>query len=449
MAIEYGFVLAIGAALAHMVWYFVEYGYLRQPFFYEPSGTWMDWFSLSYYAHNKGAYDVEQTIYPPLSFVLMKVLGISQCYANNASEMARACDWLGSVGLCGFYLLSVILTFLHFRKVDRSTYIPRSIALAFGLPLVYAFERGNLVFIAYSFYLLAFGPLLRSARLRWLAAGIVINLKVYLVAAILAPLARRRWMAVEGALIATIGVYLLSWMILGEGSPIQILRNLVGYSSGFGAQRLLDVWYASSLVPIRTLMQSEFPLYSAFSSKQVEAIYLSATMLTFITQGLAVAAVAATFLRPEVVSNHRVILFGAIVALSTKEAGGYTQVFLLVSIFMESWRGWARPIAIILGYSLCIPDDIIIPAGMPPIVRDSFLSGQEVSAQYGIGAIALLRPIIMFMACNCLAVATLLDVWKDIRSQGWKERWRYRRDWPLLPFQKRPQKPSSVSKVSM
>ena len=442
MAIEYTFVAAIMVAWVHMVWFFIEYGYLRQPFFYEPSGTWMDWYSLSYFAHAKGAYDIERTIYPPLSFVLMKFLGLSHCYANNSSEAVRACDWLGAVGLTGFYALSVIVTFIYFRKVDKATYIPRSIAMAFGLPLVYAFERGNMVFIAYIFYMLAYGPILKSARLRWLSAGIVLNFKVYLIGAVLAPLARRRWMPVEGALISAAAIYLASWAILGEGSPREILRNLMDYSSGFGAQRLLDVWYASSMVPIRTLMQSEFPLYSAFSSNQVDIIYAFATALTYLTQGLAIAAVAAAFLRPEVVPNNRLILMGAVVALSSKEAGGYTEVFLLVSVFTEQWRGRLRPAAIIMAYSLCIPEDIIIPAGFPQLVRDSFLSGREVSAEYGIGAIALIRPVIMFTACNCLALATIVDVWKDVRTQGWKSRWRFRRDWPLLPKQQKPQQPA-------
>ncbi|MFC3443147.1 hypothetical protein ACFOKF_18415 [Sphingobium rhizovicinum] len=439
--IEYGFVLAILAAIGHMVWFFIEYGYLRQPFFYEPSGTWMDWFSLSRYGHQRGAYDVELTIYPPLSFVLMKIFSIKQCYANNFSEQVRYCDWLGIVGLCGFYLLAVVMTFLHFRKVDRFTWIPRSIAVAFGFPMLYGFERGNFVFIAFSFYIIAYGPLVHSARLRWLAAGMVVNLKVYMIAAVLAPLAKRRWMPVEGALLATLGIYLISWMIIGEGSPTQIVRNLVNYSSGFGAQRLLDMWFASSLVPIRTLMESEFPLYSAFSSAQVEAISVIAAALTYITQGLAVTAVAATFLRPEVVPNHRVILFGAIVALSAKEAGGYTEVFLLMSIFMERWRGWARPTAIVLAYIACIPDDLIIPAGFPPLLRDSFLGGREVSAQFGIGALSLMRPVLIFTACNCLAVVTLRAVWADIREQGWQSRWRFRRDWPLLPGIRRPRAP--------
>ncbi len=441
LLIEYALVLAILAAIGHIAWYFAKYGYMRQPFFYEPWGTWSDWFSLAQYAHRRGAYDIEMSIYPPLSFVIMKILSINQCYTNNFDVDARACDWLGDATICGSFLLAGVLTVFHLRKVDRTTYVPRSIAIALGFPMLYALERGNLITIAYCAYLLAYGPLLRSARLRWLCAGIVVNLKVYMIAAVLAPLAKRRWLAVEGAVLSTIGVYLVSWAILGEGNPLAILHNISQFSGVVRGERLEDIWYASSLGPLRTVVHGNFPVYAVFNSSQVNAIYLTATGLTYLTQALAVAGVAATFLRPEVVPNHRVIMFGTIIALATSEAGGYTAIFLLLSIFMERWRGWARPTAIVLTYLYCIPDEYIIPAGMPPILHESFLGNRQVLAQYGIGILSILRPVIMFIACNCLAGVTLYDVWKDIRGQGWQDRWRFRRDWPLLPGILRPRPP--------
>lgn len=445
LAIEYAFVAVILATVVHISVFFFNNGYLRQPFFYDTWGTFSDWFSLAQYAHRRGAYDIEMSIYPPLSFVVLKIFGIPQCYANNFHIDVRPCDWLGIAALGSFYLLAGLLTVLHLRKFDRSTYIPRSMAMIFGFPMLYALERGNLIILTYCLYLLAFGTLLHSARLRWLCAGAVVNLKVYMIAAILAPLARRRWMAVEGALLATIGIYLTSWAILGEGNPLLILRNIAQFSTAMTGERLLDVWSASSLGPIRAVMSGNYPLYTAFNSKQVSAIYLVATGLTYLTQAMAVAGVGAAFLRPEVVPNHRLILFGTIVALATNEAGGYTAILLLFSIFMERWRGWARPTAIVLGYVICIADDYVIAAGIPPVFSDSFLSNRQVAAEYGIGVLSILRPALTFIACNCLALVTLHDVWRDIRTQGWKSRWRYRRDVPLLPLQQRPQPPSGTT----
>ncbi|PZQ22207.1 MAG: hypothetical protein DI569_09215 [Sphingopyxis macrogoltabida] len=438
LIVEYLFMLGIIVALGHMTWYFIEYGYLRQPFFYEPSGTWMDWFALSRYAHIKGAYDVELTIYPPLSFVFMKIFSISQCYHDNFGEEVRECDWLGMAFVCFTYVCAVVLTFWHFYKFDKRTFLPRAFAIAFGFPMLYGFERGNLVIIAFIFYVLAFGYLLKSARLRWICAGFVINLKVYMIAPVMALLVRRRWVQVEAILISTLVIYVLSWLILGEGSPAQIVGNITYYSSGFGAQRILDLWYSSSLIPLRTLMESEVPIYAALSSEQVEYVRLFAISYTYLAQGLVLLALAATWLRPEVVPPSRLLFFGAIFALSSSEAGGYTGIFLLFSIYMERWKGIARPAAIVLAYIICIPDDIIIPLGMPPLIRDSFLGNREVAAYLGIGPLSIFRPILMFTITILLASFTIRQVWVDIRQQGWKDRWRYRRDLPLFPGVLRP-----------
>lgn len=441
---EYFFCLLICAALAHMVWYFFEYGYLRQPFYYEPSGTWMDWFSLSYYAHHAGAYDVEKTIYPPLSFVIMRVLSVKHCYDITRSEQVRPCDWLGEASLIGFWVIAVIVAFLTFYKIDRRTAFPRAFALGFGFPMLYGFERGNLVIIAFIFYLLAFGPLLPKARWRWFCAGVVVNLKVYMIAAILAPLLRRRWLMVEGMVAATLIIYLGSWWILGEGSPQQVLDNLTSYSDGFGAQNVLDLWFPSSLVPVRTLMNSNMPLETILSSEQISGILFAVTAVTYLGQGLALAAALAAWLRPEVVPTSRLILFGAAIALSSKEAGGYTEILLMFSIFSERWRGFGRIFSIILAYLLCIPDDFVL-GKLPPLVRDSFLSGHEVIAEFGVGVVALFRPAVILVIVMSLALVTLRDVWKDIANQGWHSRWRFRRDAPILPGQKLPVPSSAYS----
>ena len=42
----------------------------------------------STFAHQGGAYDAFQTIYPPLSFVVLKLVSWGPCYAFNASDSA-------------------------------------------------------------------------------------------------------------------------------------------------------------------------------------------------------------------------------------------------------------------------------------------------------------------------------------------------------------------------
>ncbi len=423
--------------IAYTMWFLYEYHYLPQPFFYEPSGTWMDWYSLTQWGQHKGAYDIAQSIYPPLSFVLMKVFAIPHCYTLTYSEEVRPCDWVGGVVLSLMWFANFPLTYLNFRKIDPATALPRAFALVFGFPMLFAFERGNLILFCFACMVLAYGPLLKSARLRWFFAGVAVNFKVYLVAALVAPLLRRRWMAVEGAVISAALVYVVTWYIMGEGSPAQLVRNLSNYTGGFGAAALLDLWFPSSYIPVRLLLDGTFPVYVVMGSYEASVVYIGVTLLMRSVQGLIILAAVAAWFRPEAVPQHRLVYLAVSLALSASEAGGYTQVLLILFVFMETWRGIARPIAIVIAYILCITFEINLGSA-PPLVRDSFLGNTFVIAEYGFGLMSLLRPGLMLAMAGLLSCVTIRDVWTDVRMQGWSGRWRFRRDLPLLPGVLRP-----------
>jgi len=431
--IEYGFVVAIMMGIGYTAWFYRENSYLPQPFFYEPDGVFMDWFSLSPYGYFRGAYDVNGTIYPPLSFVIMRIFSLPRCYNINSAEWARNCDWMGVAGLTGFIATNAVLTFFAFYKQDRSTFLPRAFAMSFGLPMIYTYERGNILLLAYTFVLLAFGPpLIRSARVRWFFGGLALNLKVYLIGAVLAPLLQRRWIQTEGIILWAAGIYLATYAFLGEGSPAEIVGNVTYYASGFAASNPLDLWYASSMVPVITLLNGEhFPINTYMNSDTANTLLMIATIVARTTQIFIVLSAAAIWLRPEAVPRHRGVYLAIAMAVTTSEVGGYTQILLLMFIFMERWQGIAKPLAIVMAYALCIPAEYVMGTEVY-LTRFSWLHGSDVYAHYGLGLMALLRPLIAMLIVWCIASTTIHDVWVDIRHQGWKKRWRFRNDLPIM-----------------
>ena len=42
------------------------------------------------------------------------------------------------------------------------------------------------------------------------------------------------------------------------------------------------------------------------------------------------------------------------------------------------------------------------------------------------------RPLVTMLIVWCLVSVTLREVWADIQHQGWKTRWRYRQDYPIM-----------------
>ena len=408
------------AAIAYDIWFIVAIGYVPQPFFYESQDTWMDWFNTALYAHQGGAYEDWRTVYLPLSFDVLKLLTLGQCYESEQFE-ARACDVMAITSMHVIFLANIVLTFFVFRKVDRSTAVWRTIAMSLGLPLTYALERGNLLLLTYTFLLLAYGPLVKSARVRWLFSGLAINMKIYLVGAIFAQLLKHRWRWFEGSLVATVLVYLGSYAWLGDGSPFQIVRNLVDYSS-LEITSPLDAWYAATYVPLTQILElSDFPIISTLGSDVIENFVWGLPLVTHLVQATILCAALATWISPSKVPTHRAIMLSIGLALITTETGGYTQLLLLPFVFMERWRGVGRKWAIVAAYILCIPADIHLQT-LGTFVRDSFVSGREVYADYDIALGHFLRPGLFMSIPFALSLVTIREVLLDVRANGL--RWR-------------------------
>lgn len=443
--IEMLFAAAVLALLVHAAWFFDQKGYLPQPFFYEPSDTFMDWFNTAYWSRDPGAYDSWRTIYPPLTFVVIRLLGIDRCYVSNEGLPSRDCDWVGIVAILAIFLVNVVLCWLTFRKIDRRTALPRTIALSMGMPMLFALERGNILLLTFTCFLLAMGPLLKSARLRWLAAGLAINFKVYLIAAFAVQLLKRRWRWTEGVALATIGVYLVSFVLFGAGSPLEIYRNIANYSTGFTVSQVLDIYYSVTYQPLISLLEGmNFPVMRIIGSDLQEIGLAVIVPLMRGGQAIIVLALLVSYFRPEVVSPIRLATLGMCLALITSEAGGYTQILVIMLVFMERWKGIARPVALVSAYLLCLPGEYSFGVSSD-LWRESWLSDGFVEIQIGIGLGFFLRPGLLIIIGIALSLSTLNDVWRDIREQGWKGRWRLRGDAALLPGIERPVPPVESS----
>lgn len=69
-------------------------GYLGPPFVFDVGDTFMDWFNTPCWTHHGHAYDIWQTIYLPLSFVITGALGNPTCSDRSPFD-ARDCDVVG------------------------------------------------------------------------------------------------------------------------------------------------------------------------------------------------------------------------------------------------------------------------------------------------------------------------------------------------------------------
>jgi len=428
--------LTVASGLAYTMGFLWWNGYLPMPYFVQPSDTFMDWFNVAGWANSGGGYEVWRSIYPPLNFVVARLFSLSKCYSASNPYFnhinSRDCDWLGIVTIYSMYLMCLVVVSFSLIKQDRSTSLYRAFALIAGFPMTMALERGNILMLAFLSIVLGYGPLLKSARWRWFAAACSINFKIYLVAGLFGQLLRRRWRWFEGVIVTTIFVYAATYTIYGSGLPITIFDNLTKFLDIVKAETFTETLYAATFNPhIEVLTNNNVPIDVILGNDFTDPMLIIFVTVTRITQVAIVLAAVAIWLRPEVVSTTRATNLALSLALVTVDMSIYSYVMTIFFTFLERWRGFGAKWAIVSAYLLCVHFDYPL-TDVVLLVEDSYLGGRIVEVTVYLTAGPFIRPFIFYSIPFALSCATILAVWKDIRLQGWKTRWRFRRDLPIM-----------------
>ena len=403
--------VAVGGLVQHLL----VAGYLRQPFIWDTNDTFMDWFNTAYWANRPGAYSVWRTVYPPLSFVFLQVFSSPRCYAT-ASFVARDCDTVGLSAIFVFYVLGMALAFRAFMLQDRRTAIIRGLALTFSFPALFVLERGNLIIPCFIFFVLAHGDVVKNRWVRAVSAGFTINFKPYLLVPVLALGVKRRWSDLEKAGIATAGVYLLTWAILGSGSLAELLENTKNWVRFTQGSPLGEVYQTTSFNSFYGVLKRGFPILHYTDSRTLDFWMQSTWICMIATQLLAIAALIGTWLQPNAATRNRIAVILLALLLTQKSPGGYTELFILFLVFLEPWKRPGPVIATITCYLIAMPYEHLF-ALLPETHTKSWIMGREVSAQFGIGYGQFLRPAGLLLILFSLSADTLFLVWRAHRKE--------------------------------
>ncbi|MDO7843994.1 hypothetical protein [Sphingomonas immobilis] len=411
--LEHALAALILTGVAYAAWHLASAGFLPVPFFVDNADTYMDWFNTAWWSRDRGTYDVWRSIYPPLSFLFLRMFGIDRCYAGDALA-ARDCDGLGVAALWAFWLIDLWLIARIYARTDRATALPRTIALGFGLPMLFGLERGNLAIVCLAPFMLAFGPLVRAAWQRWLAAAVAINFKPYLIVAIMPALLRRKWRWFEGALIATAIVYAISWGLFGRGTPAEIATNSILFAQAIKpVVAWKDALAGGSYNVLASVLAGPLPVSSAIGSDAVARAAVAIPVAIHTAQALIALAALMAWLRPGAIPAHRMTALAIAFALITNEAGLYALIFFLYLLFLERWSGIGRIVALVCGYLICLPFDLWITP-LYPIVQQSWLGGAAVTVDDALTLGPLVRPGLVIVASIALSLSTIAAAWRAL-----------------------------------
>ena len=412
LLLEYASMLAVLASLGWVIAFYASRHHLPQPFLFDVHDTFMDWFNTAYWANRPGAYPVWHTVYPPLSFVFLDLFSIESCYVDPFA--ARDCDWIGKATILAFYAISASLAFVALRRADPATAVPRGLAFAFGFPMLFCLERGNLLLVCFVPFIVAYGNLAASPLWRGLCVALTINFKPYLVLPSLALGVKRNWRALEAAALLTIAVYLASLMLFGSGDPLSMVENTGVWVRFNSTQFWEQSYFSTSYAPLLTVRSSAFPILSYVPSAVVEFALTAIPLLIRSSQFVALAAIAAAWLQPRAAPLPRVAALFVALHLVTQSPGGYTIAFLIFLVFLEPHRRLGPAIALACCYLLSLSYDRVL-ATVIASTSPSWLSGQAVPVTFGLAAGQLLRPALVVAILWSLALDTITEAIKAHR----------------------------------
>jgi hypothetical protein len=409
--VEVGFATLICCAILFNIIYFFYAGFLPRPFFHDTNDTFMDWYNAAYWVYHPHAYEIWLSVYPPFSFVFLRLFSEPSCY--GATELvARTCDPIGRFVLPAFVLLNLVLVFVIYRRDNRATAIPRAIALGIGMPMLFAWERGNLIIPCFTLFILGHSRLLKAAWVRWLCVAASINFKPYLVLSLAGYLVRRQWRWVEGAVVAIVLVFMLSYALYGAGNPAVIFYNIKTFAEApvvFSADAFA---YATTYKPLLEIMQN-FPIMHFVGSRPMEVLESVAPAAKSLGILGVLTCFAGAIWRPGTLTLNRLAALSMALLLTATEPGIYSEVFLFFFVFMERGRGFGQIVALTAAYILCVPFDYQV-VRLAHEVTYSYLSGRAVGYNIGLTIGQFVRPTLVFVLEYGLVAASLSDILRTV-----------------------------------
>ena len=408
--VEIVLALLVVGGLTLAAWRFVQQGYLPQPFYYRVSDTLMDLYAPALWAKHADAYSKWHSIYPPLSFVYLNIASLNSCYSGDELT-ARNCDWLARAVLFVVFLGNMVLVYRNYRLADAATAVPRTIAMGLGLPMLYALERGNLLILCFTCFVLGYGDLIGRRWIRCLALAGAMNFKPYLVFVVVPMIIKRRWGWVVACGLMGGAIYLATALWYGSGWPTQIIANETSYAGAPSKSYFSDLYFATSYWPLIRILHA-FPPGLRLGSAPAAALWsLLLTAVLRVAQLAALACLALALFRPAAVQVRRLAALALAVSLSafTTGSAGYAEIFLFFLVFYEPWRGPARIIVLVATYLLCLPVDWVIAPVLHQQVQ-SWLGGREVTAVSGISFGQLVRPALLLIVQAGLILLNLNDI---------------------------------------
>lgn len=380
--------------ITYFSFFFAKNNYLPSPFIWDKSNTYMDFYNPLFWVIKDGFYTSFNSIYPALNYFYLKIFtfGVDATLIETPFQLRSLSLALSLLIIfINLAIIAVIVNMGEWRKIKCAKMI---VFLAFALssPVLFALERGNLIFLALFFlalYLNSSNPWMRS-----IFFGLMINVKPYFILLLLLDVnihSFNRSALTRNIFSATLIFFSLGWL-----AGIDFIKFISLYS-GFSSGSIIS-WDGYVAMP-NTLSSLVF-IKKNFIDLTGGTSYNFWVSLLKILAILGPAITLATCLLRPVKSDE--LCIGALVLLAnfSSSTGGYIYLIyiLLIPYLIESKEYKNLNYLVLLIF--CLPFDWYrVIELIFPLPFQSYLGGGDVLNEITVwvSLSSVLRPMLNFL----------------------------------------------------
>ncbi|MFA5241778.1 MAG: glycosyltransferase 87 family protein [Sulfuricella sp.] len=369
-------------------------GYLPSPFLYNKSDTFMDLFNVLYWAYNDGRYTEWGSVYPPLNFIILKLVNF--VFAGGGfgdPALMRDNSPFVIAGLCLVYL-AVPAIVLKTRVWEDFTRIEKFLiycAIVLSAPMLFALERGNLILLAPILLALAFS---RIGIARIFCIALLINIKPYFALLLIYYIARKDWKGFATCAVLSGLVFSVSGLAL-DNHFLVFFTNLFNFSKEAGLFSLRGVMaMPSSISAFSYVLKNPDGAMMASGFLNPASIAIIVYIIEAAKWGVLAISLVILFVRSRLIGDTEALsLLVVIISNLGVWVGGYTFILYiaLIPIFIKMRATW---LYIGLLSLMAIPLDIIPLLDGFIGAQYSYLAGAYVNVQWTLGLGSVIRPVL-------------------------------------------------------
>jgi hypothetical protein len=208
-----------------------EYRQLPSPFFSDKNDTFMDFFNPLWWSTKQGIYSEWGSIYPPLNFILLKIIKEFfyplKNYFNGFEIRGYSLNTLYIIIIAYIFIPMNMLLHKDWSGFNVKEKITLYFIIISSVPYLFAFERGNLIVLC----LLFIPTILHSSNIKSaLSLALLINIKPYFIILSFGYLISGNINKFFVTMISTISIFVISGLLLCDDF-YKLIPNIINFGS--------------------------------------------------------------------------------------------------------------------------------------------------------------------------------------------------------------------------